>query len=93
MHDSSGNTAGSVADGNTIDVIGGGFSAGESITLQIAHAGGTDTLNAGSVTANSGGAFAALGISLPAGLSAGDAASVTATGDDGGVGVATLLIK
>ncbi len=93
VHDSNGTTAGAVVDGNTIDIIGGGFAAGEVITLQIAHDGGTDTLDAGSITANSGGAFAALGVSIPASLSAGDVASVWATGDGGTVGVASLLIK
>ena len=52
----------------------------------------TDTLNAGSVTANSGGAFAALGVSIPSSLSSGDSASVWATGDGGTVGVGTLQI-
>lgn len=92
VHDSSGSTAGAVADGNTIDIIGGGFAAGEVITLQIAHGGGTDTLNAGSITANSGGAFAALGVSIPSSLGAGDTASVWATGDGGTTGVGTLRI-
>ncbi|MCH8223146.1 MAG: collagen-like protein [Chloroflexi bacterium] len=92
VHDSGGTTAGIVADGNTIDVIGGGFAAGEAITLQIAHDGGTDTLNAGSLTANSGGAFAALNLSIPASLSGGDVASIWATGDSGTVGVGTLRV-
>ena len=92
VHDSNGTTAGSVADGNSIDIIGGGFAAGEVITLQIAHGGGTDTLNAGSITANSGGAFAVLNVSLPASLGAGDSASVVATGDSGTVGVGALRI-
>ncbi len=93
VHDSDGTTAGTVVDGNTIDIIGGGFEAGEVITLQIAHDGGTDTLDAGSVIANSGGAFAALSVSIPASLRRGDVASVWATGDSGTVGVASLLIK
>lgn len=94
IHDSGGTTAGSVRLGNSVDVLGGGFAGGEVITLQLAHSGGTDTIDAGSVVANDNGAFAALSVRLPAGrLSVGDVAAVWATGDAGTVAVAALLVS
>ena len=69
--------------GNSVDIYGGGFAGGEVVTLQIAHAGGTDTIDAGSVVANNGGAFAALSVRLPSGISIGDVAAVWANGDSG----------
>ena len=91
VHDSAGNAAGVVElrSGTTsIDVIGGGFDAGDAISIELDGA----ALNAGAVTANGGGAFAALGVSLPSGLSAGDVATVKVTGSGGTVGWGTLLI-
>jgi hypothetical protein len=83
VHDSSGSTAGSVRLGNSVDIIGGGFAGGEVVTLQLASAGGTDTIDAGSVVANNGGAFAALSVRLPSGMAVGDVAAVWANGDSG----------
>ncbi len=91
VHDSAGNAAGVVElrSGTTsIDVLGGGFGAGDAITIELDGA----ALNAGAITANGGGAFAALGVSLPSGLSAGDVATVKVTGSGGTVGWGTLLV-
>ncbi|NQW16108.1 MAG: hypothetical protein HQ478_01360 [Chloroflexi bacterium] len=93
IHDSNGTTAGSVRIGNSVDVIGGGFSGGEVVTLRLAHAGGTDTIDAGSVVANDNGAFAALSVRLPSGMAAGDVAAVWANGDSGTVAVAPVTFN
>ena len=91
IHDSAGNTAGVVelrAGTTSIDVIGGGFDAGDAISIELNGA----ALDAGAVTANDGGAFAALGVALPSGLGAGDVAAVKVTGSGGTVGWGTLLV-
>ena len=84
--------AGSVRVGNSVDIIGGGFADGEVVTLQITHAGGTYIIDAGSVVAD-GGAFAALSVRLPSGMSAGDVAAVWATGDSGTRAVAPVTFN
>ena len=93
VHDSGGTTAGSVRLGNSVDIIGGGFAGGEVVTLRLAHAGGTDTIDAGSVIANAGGAFATLSVRLPSGMSSGDVAAVWANGDSGTSAVAAVTFN
>jgi hypothetical protein len=88
VHDSNGTQAGSVALGSTIDILGGGFTAGEVILLMI----NSSALNAGEVVANSDGAFAAMSVPLPSAITAG-VASVTASGDNGTIGVTALSVK
>jgi len=72
--------------GTTVDVIGAGFQAGESVNISI---GGTGVI---AVTADPSGVISAMGIVLPASLSEGDVVSVRADGTAGTTGWGALLI-
>ena len=63
------------------------------MTLQIAHAGSTDTIDAGSVVANDDGAFAALSVRLPSGMASGDIAAIWANGDSGTAAVTAVTFN
>jgi hypothetical protein len=88
VHDSNGTQAGAVTLGSTMDILGGGFTAGEVILLLI----GSSALNAGEVVANSDGAFAALNVPIPSAISAG-VAVLTATGDNDSMGLTAISFK
>lgn len=72
--------------GTKVDVTGAGFAAGENVNISIE--GVTRVI----ATANSGGAFAALGITLPASLSEGDVVTFRGDGNAGTTGWGVLLI-
>ena len=72
--------------GTKVDVTGAGFAAGENVNISI---GGIGVVAA---TANSAGAFAVLGITLPASLSEGDVVTVRGDGTAGTTGWGVLLI-
>lgn len=95
VHDSAGTLAGTVElkqGQTTIDLIGAGFNPDESVTVSLMTADGSETLDAGSITANEGGAWAALSVPLPSGVSAGDSLTVKAEGSSGTNGLGTLRV-
>jgi hypothetical protein len=72
--------------GTTVDIIGAGFEAGESVNISI---GGTGII---AVTADPSGVISAMALALPTSLSEGDVVSVRGDGTAGTTGWGALLI-